>query len=315
MTINKESKGINVGVDVGKFQLDIFLWERDRHFTVDNNEAGIREALKILGRYQIQCIAMEATGRYEMAFAAAAFEKDLPVAIVRPLQVRQFAKAADQLAKTDKIDAQIIARFAAVLKPRLTARRSKNLQRIKDLVTRRRQLISMRAQESNRARVMGKEMARSCQRLIKAFNKDIEWVENKLAKAVENEPTWDQRRSLLDSVPGVGSALIWTLLSEMPELGTLNHKQIASLAGLAPINRDSGKAKGKRRILGGRHHVRTTLYMATLSATQCNPVIGAFYRRLVSQGKHKKVALTAAMRKFLTILNAMVRDNKEWAYD
>jgi len=314
MTINNENAGVNVGIDVGKFQLDIHIWERDRHFIVENNEAGIREALKTLKRYRLERITMEATGRYEMAFASMAFEMGMPVAIVRPILVRQFAKAADQLAKTDKLDAKIIARFSAIMQPRLTTQRSKNLQLIKDLVTRRRQLINMRTQESNREKVSGKETARSCNRLIKAINKDIEWTENKLAKAVDDEPAWSERKQLLDSVPGVGNALVWTLLSEMPELGTLNNKEIAALAGLAPINRDSGKTKGKRRILGGRHNVRTTLYMATLSATQCNPVIGRFYKHLVGQGKHKKVALTAAMRKFLTILNAMVREGQGWAY-
>ncbi len=191
----------------------------------------------------------------------------MPVAVVRPVLVRQFARAADQLAKTDKISAQIIARFAAVMKPRLTNRRIKNLQLIKDLVTRRRQLINMRTQESNREKVMGKAVGRSCQRIIKALNKDIQWTEEKLAKAVEAEPVWHERKQLLESAPGVGNALVWTLLSEMPELGTLNNKQIAALAGLAPINRDSGRSQGKRRIIGGRHSVRTTLYMATLSAT------------------------------------------------
>ena len=314
MTTTKGNTGVNIGIDVGKFQLDIFIWERDRHFTVDNTEAGIKEAIKIIKRYHVQRIAMEATGRYEMGFASAAFEVGLPVAIVRPVLVRQFARAADQLAKTDKIDASIIARFAAVMNPRLTQQRSKNLQLIKDLVTRRRQLIAMRTQEANRAKVMGKVAARSSIRIIKVLNKDIEWVEAKLSKAIEGEPSWRDRKNLLESVPGIGNALIWTLLSEIPELGTLNHKQISALAGLAPINRDSGKSQGKRRILGGRHSVRTTLYMATLSATQCNPIIGGFYKHLVKQGKHKKVALTAAMRKFLTIINAMIRDGQEWAY-
>ena len=161
---------------------------------------------------------------------------------------------------------------------------------------------------------MGKAASRSCVRLIKLLNKEIAWVEEQLARAVEAEAEWSERKALLETVPGVGKALIWSLLSEMPELGTLNNKEIAALAGLAPINRDSGRSQGKRRILGGRHGVRTTLYMATLSATQCNPIIGGFYRHLVDQGKHKKVALTAAMRKFITILNAMVRDGQAWAY-
>jgi len=314
MTNANRASGVNIGVDVGKFQLDIFILERDRHFTVTNDQQGIREALTIIQRYTVSRIVLEATGRYEMAFATAAFEKALPVCIVRPVLVRQFARAADQRAKTDRIDAQIIARFGAVMAPRPSRAKSKNLLLIKDLVTRRKQLIGMRTQELNRQKMLEGPVARSCGRVIRSLNKDIEWTEERLAKMVEQEATWAEKRKLLGTVPGVGDTLIFTLLSELPELGELNQKEIASLAGLAPINRDSGRFRGKRRIQGGRSNVRTTLYMATLSATRCNPVIGGFYRHLVKQGKHKKVALTAAMRKFLVILNAMMRDNVAWAY-
>jgi len=314
MTNANRASGVNIGVDVGKFQLDIFILERDRHFTVTNDQQGIRKALTIIQRYTVSRIVLEATGRYEMAFATAAFEKALPVCIVRPVLVRQFARAADQRAKTDRIDAQIIARFGAVMAPRPSRAKSKNLLLIKDLVTRRKQLIGMRTQELNRQKMLEGPVARSCGRVIRSLNKDIEWTEERLAKMVEQEATWAEKRKLLGTVPGVGDTLIFTLLSELPELGELNQKEIASLAGLAPINRDSGRFRGKRRIQGGRSNVRTTLYMATLSATRCNPVIGGFYRHLVKQGKHKKVALTAAMRKFLVILNAMMRDNVAWAY-
>lgn len=314
MTNIKEMNSVNVGVDVGKFQLDIYLYEREKYFTVSNDSEGIREALKVFSRYTIERIVVEATGRYETEFATAAFDKDLPLCIVKPLLVRQFARAADQLAKTDKIDAQLIARFAAVMKPRFNKRQSKNLRLIKDLIARRRQLIEMRTQEMNREKVMGSPVNLSCRRIIKLFNQEIERIEDKLSKAVEEESAWSERKALLSTVPGVGNALIYTLLADMPELGMLNNKQIAAMAGLAPINRDSGRMKGKRRIQGGRHNVRTTLYMATLSATQCNPLIRGFYQHLVAQGKHKKVALTAAMRKFLTILNAMVREERAWAY-
>ena len=314
MTNANRASGVNIGVDVGKFQLDIFILERDRHFTVTNDQQGIREALTIIQRYTVSRIVLEATGRYEMAFATAAFEKALPVCIVRPVLVRQFARAADQRAKTDRIDAQIIARFGAVMAPRPSRAKSKNLLLIKDLVTRRKQLIGMRTQELNRQKMLEGPVARSCARVVRSLNKDIEWTEERLAKMVEQEATWAEKRKLLGTVPGVGDTLIFTLLSELPELGELNQKEIASLAGLAPINRDSGRFRGKRRIQGGRSNVRTTLYMATLSATRCNPVIGGFYRHLVKQGKHKKVALTAAMRKFLVILNAMMRDNVAWAY-
>src|SRR6056297_359696 len=314
MTNANRASGVNIGVDVGKFQLDIFILERDRHFTVTNDQQGILEALTIIQRYTVSRIVLEATGRYEMAFATAAFEKALPVCIVRPVLVRQFARAADQRAKTDRIDAQIIARFGAVMAPRPSRAKSKNLLLIKDLVTRRKQLIVMRTQELNRQKMLEGPVARSCGRVIRSLNKDIEWTEERLLKLVEQEAAWAEKRKLLATVPGVGDTLIFTLLSELPELGELNQKEIASLAGLAPINRDSGRFRGKRRIQGGRSNVRTTLYMATLSATRCNPVIGGFYRHLVKQGKHKKVALTAAMRKFLVILNAMMRDNVAWAY-
>lgn len=314
MTMKNEKAGVNIGIDVGKYQLDLYIHERDLHFTVENNAQGVKGAINRLNRYKVERIALEATGRYEMDFATAAFSKGLPVCIVRPILVRQFARAADQLAKTDKIDAKMIARFAAVMKPRLTVKKSKNLLLIRDLVARRRQLIAIRTQELNRQKVMGFPVERSCVRLIKSINKEIEWLENRLAKAVDEESSWSKNRTILSSAPGVGDTLIWTLLSEMPELGTLDSKKISALAGLAPINRDSGKSRGKRRILGGRSSVRTTLYMATLSAIQCNPIIGGFYKHLVNQGKHKKVAITATMRKFLSILNAMVRDQVEWKY-
>ena len=314
MTIANRATGVNIGIDVSKCQLDIYILERDRYFKVSNDDAGIREALKVIGRYPVSRIVIEATGRYEMAFATAAFEKQLPLCIVRPFLIRQFARAADQRAKTDKLDAAIIARFGAVMRPRVTRAKGKNLLQIKELVVRRKQLIAMRTQDLNRQQLASGSVARSCGRIIKALNRDIQWTEERLAKLVEKEAAWAEKRRLLATVPGVGDTLIFTLLSEMPELGELNEKEIASLAGLAPMNRDSGRSRGKRRIQGGRANVRTTLYMATLSATRCNPVIGGFYRHLVRQGKHKKVALTAAMRKFLIILNAMMRDGTEWAY-
>ena len=314
MTNKIEKFGINIGIDVGKFQLDIYLLERDLHFAVNNDDKGIRDALNRIKRYSVERIVLEATGRYELEFVTAAFDQGLPVCIVKPLAVRQFARASDQLAKTDKIDARIIAQFGQMMKPRFSLRQSKNQRLIKDLVVRRRQLINMRTMELNRQKIMGSTIERACNRLIKAINKDIQWTQTKLSKAVEEESAWAERRALLSTVPGVGDTLIYTLLSDMPELGTLNNKEIAALAGLAPINRDSGKLKGKRRIQGGRAQVRTTLYMATMSAIQCNPIISGFYHHLVARGKHKKVALTAAMRKFITILNAMVRDNAVWAY-
>lgn len=314
MTNQIEKAGIHVGVDVGKFQLDICILERDRHFTVENTATGIREALKIIRRFNVSLIVLEATGRYELDFATAAFEKGLPVFIVNPVRVRRFAQADGQIAKTDKLDAKIIAAFGAAMKPQPSTDRGKNIRLIKDLICRRRQLIEMRTQELNRAKVMGSKIQRSCNRIIKALNQEIQWTEKHLAQAVEQQDEWAHRKSILNSMPGVGDTLIYTLLADLPELGTLTNKEIAALVGLAPMNRDSGNLKGKRRIKGGRHTIRTTLFMASLSAIQCNPILGSFYRRLVDQGKHKKVALTAVMRKFITILNTMVKRDELWAH-
>lgn len=315
MTIKQKSDtGVTIGIDVGKFTLDICIHERGLHWQEENSPGGIRKALRRITRYQVSRLVVEATGRYELALVDAAFERGIPVVIAQPLQVRRFAGAINQLAKTDKIDAAVIAEFGARVKPPISRVQGKNIRQIRDLIARRRQLIELLVKEKNRQQIMGKGLIASHQRLLKAFEKEIAWVEGQLDKAVEKEAAWSARRQLLLTVPGVGNTLVYTLLADLPELGTLNNKQVAALVGLAPINRDSGKLKGKRRIYGGRKSIRTTLYMAILSAIQCNPVIKAFYQTLVAKGKHKKVALIASMRKFMTILNAMVRDNTEWAY-
>lgn len=257
---------------------------------------------------------MEATGRYQFLLAEAAFEKELPVCIVKPLSVRRYAQAIGLLAKTDKIDARVIAEFGVIVQPAITLRKSKNLMLIKDLLSRRGQLVGMRTRELNRVKIMGKALEASCKRIIKVLEKEISRIENQLDKHIENEPSWTEKKDILKSAPGIGDTMVYTLLADLPELGSMSNKQAAALVGVAPMNRDSGKMKGKRRIQGGRYSVRTTLYMATLSATLCNPVIKEFYQRLTSKGKHNKVALTACMRKFIVMLNAMVRDNCEWQY-
>jgi len=315
MTNLKKSKSVvNVGVDVGKSALDVYIYEKQLHWQEENTAEGIKRILKRLAHYQVERLAMEATGRYEWALAEAAFAKGLPVCILKPLSVRRYAGAIEQLAKTDKIDAAVIAQYAAVTQPKITPRKSKNLIAIKDLLARRRQVMEMRTKELNRIKVMGRSFERSCKRLIKVFDIEVARLEKQLDKHVQEQAEWAERKAILMTAPGVGQTLAYTLLADMPELGTLTNKESAALVGVAPINRDSGRMRGKRRIQGGRAGVRTTLYMATLSATQCNPVIKDFYTRLVAQGKHKKVALTACMRKFITMLNAMVRDNVEWAY-
>ena len=310
----KKSKTIvNVGVDVGKHFLDICIHEKQLYWQEDNTLEGIKRILKRLSHYQVERLVMEATGRYEFELAQAAHGKGLPVCIAKPLSVRRYAGAVDQLAKTDKIDAAIIAQFAAVIQPRVTPQKSKNLIAIKNLITRRRQLINLRTQEMNRIKIMGKDLEISCRRIIRTLDAEIKRMEKRLASHVEQQAEWTEKQIILKSAPGVGDALIYTLLADLPELGTLNNREISSLVGVAPINRDSGRLRGKRRIQGGRAAIRTVLYMATLSATQCNPVIKAFYKKLVAQGKHKKVALTACMRKFIIILNTMVKNKTEWA--
>lgn len=305
---------VHVGVDVGKEYLDIALHEKGLHWQVNNDAEGIKSLLRRLSHYQVERLAMEATGRYEFALVQAAHAKGLPVCIIKPLRIRRFAGALNQLAKTDKIDAAVIAQFAAMTQPTITPQKSRNLLAIRDLTTRRRQLIDMRTQELNRLKIMGEGLAASCQHIIECLDAEVARIEAQLAIEVSAQAAWSEKQRLLSSAPGVGDTLIYTLLAELPELGSLNNKQVAALVGVAPINRDSGRMRGKRRIQGGRASVRTVLYMATLSATQCNPVIRSFYRKLVDQGKHKKVAITACMRKFITMLNAMVRDGCEWAY-
>ncbi len=312
--LTKSKTIVNVGVDVGKQFLDICIHEKQLYWQEENSVEGIKHLLKRLSHYQIERLVMEATGRYEFELAQAAYSKDVPVCIAKPLSVRRYAGAVDQLAKTDKIDAGIIAQFAAVIKPRITPQKSQNLIAIKDLITRRRQLVNLRTQEKNRQKIMGKALAVSCKRIIRCLDSEIQRIEKRLAKHVEQQAEWTEKQTILKSAPGVGDALIYTLLADLPELGALNNREISSLVGVAPINRDSGRLRGKRRIQGGRASIRTVLYMATLSATQCNPVIKAFYKKLVAQGKHKKVALTACMRKFITILNTMIKNKTEWAF-
>lgn len=312
--LNKSKSVVNVGVDVGKASLDIYIYEKAIHWQDNNDTDGIKRVLKRLSHYKIERLVMEATGRYEFNLAQAAHAKKLPVCIAKPSSVRQYAKAINILAKTDKLDAELIAEFGAIVQPSITPQKSKNLLAIKDLIARRRQLMGMRTQELNRKNIMGPSFEISCKRIIKFLDQEIVRIENRLSKHVEDEAEWAEKKIILKSAPGVGDTLVYTLLADLPEIGELSRTQISALVGVAPINRDSGKMKGKRRIKGGRYAVRTVLYMATLSATQCNPIIKAFYNQLVAQGKHKKVALTACMRKFIIMLNAMVRDRCEWAY-
>lgn len=313
--LTKSRSSVNVGVDVSKAILDVCIHEKDVHFQENNTADGIKKLLKRLSYYQVERLVMEATGRYEFALAEACYQRAVPVCIMKPLSIRRYAGAIDQLAKTDKLDAWVIAQYAATVRPKPTPQKSKNLIAIKDLLTRRRQLMEMRTQELNRQKIMDKALESSCDRAIAFFDKEVARMEAKLQKYVAEQSEWSEKQAILLTAPGVGPTLVYTLLADLPEIGTLSNKQAAALVGVAPINRDSGRLRGKRRIQGGRASVRTTLYMATLSAIQCNPILKQFYKKFVDQGKHKKVALTACMRKFISILNAMVRDHREWCHE
>jgi transposase len=304
--------GVNVGVDVGKQQLDVFIHERALHFTVANDPAGIRSLLSRLSRYRLARIVVEATGRRELGFVLAAAERGWPVIVSQPLTVRRYAAAKGILAKTDKIDAALIADYAAVMRPEIRPLAVGKMREIKDLIARRRQLIELSTMEKNRLDVMPKALQTGIRHHLKYLKAATEKLDRIIDELVSSVDEWRETRDLLMSVPGIGPQVINTLLADLPELGTLSNKQIAALAGLAPFNRDSGSLRGKRHIRGGRASVRTVLFMAMLSAVQHNPIIHATYQRMLSAGKLKKVALVACMRKMLTFLNAMLRDRTPW---
>jgi transposase len=302
----------HVGIDVGKDTLDICVYESEQYWQESNTEIGIRRLVNRLGKTPITRLLVEATGGYERALVEAAIEHSIAVIIVQPIQVRQFAKAQGVFAKTDKIDARLIAEYGVMLQPEVKALPGDKVRRVKDLLARKRQLNDMRTQELNRAQRSLKINAASHRRLIKLLDKEIAGINIKLAHEVSDISEWKRTYDIISSVPGLGDGVAFTLLGELPELGQLTNRQIAALCGLAPFNRDSGRLKGKRRIRGGRAPIRTVLYMAMLSAIQHNPIIKRFYQNLVAQGKHKKVAIIACMRKMMTMVNAMVRDNQEW---
>ncbi len=303
---------INVGIDISKQSLDVAIAETGEAFQVDNTAAGVRCLMRKLRAYAIIRIVVEATGRLERALLEQAVKHELPLVLVQLLWIRRYAGAKGLLAKTDDLDAMIMDQYGAQIEPDVRELPCEKILLIKDLLCRRRQLMRMRTQELNRCSIMPRVVQRSLKRVIKVLDSEVTKIESQLDKALDEVDHWHQRREVLLSAPGVGPQLMYTLLGELPELGQLTAKQISALVGVAPMNHDSGTWRGKRRIRGGRAQVRTVLYMATLSSTRHNPVIKAFYERLVVQGKHKKVALTACMRKFITILNAMVRDGTRW---
>lgn len=301
-----------VGIDVSKDWLDVWFNPSGEHQRVANNEEGIahlREQLLALGP---QLVAMEATGGYERLVAVGLLSASLPVAVVNPRQVRDFARATGRLAKTDKLDAEVIARFAEAVNPRTKPIPDEQAQELQALVQRRSQLVQMIGAEKARRGLAPKRIRKDIDEHLQWLKRQLKSVEGDIDKQLRDTPCWKERDDLLQSVPGVGKITSSRLIVSLPELGQLNRHQIAALVGVAPLNRDSGTMRGKRSIWGGRAQVRSTLYMATLVAVRRNPVIAAFYDSLVARGKPKKLALVAAMRKLLTILNAMVKAGQLW---
>ena len=302
-----------VGIDVSKDHLDIHLRPDDhqQRFTYDDD--GLVALVAILNQRQPRLIVLEATGGYEQRVVAALAAQELPVVVVNARRVRDFAKATGQLAKTDRLDAAVLSDFGEKLRPELRTLPDAGREELKALLVRRRQLVDMMTAEKNRQTIAPALIRRKIQKHIDWLKKQLGDVDEDLASAVRDSPIWKAKDEILQSTPGIGPTTSTTMLAALPELGLLNRHTIAALVGVAPMNEDSGKFRGRRKIQAGRHSVRTILYMATLVATRHNPVIRAFYQRLLTAGKPKMVAITACMRKLLTILNSMLKTNSPWS--
>lgn len=301
-----------VGLDVSKSRLDVAVRPQDEIWSVANDESGITEAVSRLQAVRPSLVVLEATGGLELPVTGALAAAGLPVVVMNPRQVRDFAKATGRLAKTDRIDAGVLARFGEAVRPEVRPLPEACTQELRALLTRRRQLVQMLTAERNRLGNVPSGIRRDIQEHVRWLERRLKNTNDQLAKVIRTSPVWREKDRRLQSAPGVGPVLATTLLAELPELGRLNRKEIAALVGVAPFNRDSGNQRGKRMIWGGRASVRTALYMGALVAVRHNPVIRAFYGRLLQAGKGKKVALTACMRKLLTILNAMMKQKTSW---
>jgi transposase len=302
-----------IGIDVAKATLDVAIGSDGEVVQVENNEAGVGELLQRLLEVAPTLVVLEATGGYESLVAGAVAGRGIAVAVVNPRQVRDFAKATGVLAKTDRIDARVLARFGEAVRPEPRPLPTEEMKELEEYLSRRRQLVDMLTMEKNRLSIA------ATGRLKKNLEKHIAWLEEALRRAnddidtaVRNSPAWREQEDLLRSVPGIGPVSARTMLAELPELGRLDRKKIAALVGVAPLNRDSGTLQGTRTCWGGRSQVRQVLYMAAVSAVRCNPVIRRTYAALRDRGKKHKVAMVACMRKLLTILTAMVRDQRRW---
>ena len=303
---------ISVGIDTSQDRLDFLIRPTGESFSCPNTPTDARKAARRLARLTPTRVLIEATGRLEHAFVQAAHKQGLPLVICNPARVRNFAKSIGRVAKTDRLDAADIAYFGEALKPSPTIVKSPQLQAISDLITVRRQLLDMSTMQKNRLSRMPKSVHGPIRAVLNSIQREISKIDKQLDQLVGKTPEWAEKRDLLMSAKGVGKVLAYSLLSELPELGQLNRKEIAALVGVAPMNWDSGKLEGKRIIRGGRAKVRTVLFMSIMSAIQCHPTLKPMYQRMVAAGKPKKVALVACMRKQLTILNAMMKTGTHW---
>jgi transposase len=304
-----------VGIDVAKDRLDVHVRPSGEAFAVARDGEGLVALAARLGSLKPQLVVLEATGGFEATVAAAIAAADLPLAVVNPRQIRDFARALGRLAKTDALDAEVIARFAEMVRPEPRQLASTEAQALGELVARRRQIIEMIGAEANRRRQLTQpRLLKGLDRHLNALQKALSELEQDIDDQIRGSSVWREKEDLLTSFPGVGSNTAHTLIAELPELGALNRRKIAALVGCAPMNRDSGTMRGKRHIAAGRAKVRSAIYMAALTATRCNPPIKAFYQRLRAAGKPAKVALVAAAHKLLIILNAMLRENTPWKH-
>ena len=302
-----------IGIDVAKQYFDLHSLKTGQDQRMENSTDGIRQCVATCNKIRPELIVMEATGGYERPLAGTLQAEGFAVSVVNPRRIRDFAKAAGQIAKTDRLDARIIAQFAATLEPMPTERISENTQKLKALVARRSQLVELHTAESNRLEhADGREIQRSIAAVVKVIEAQLKNIDRQINQQIENTPRLRQRSEILESVPGIGPTTANMLVTELPELGRLNRRQIAALVGVAPIARDSGTFRGKRMTGGGRKKIRSRLFMPTLVAVRYNPILRAYYNRLLSRGKCKMVALVAVMRKLICIMNTMAKNNQKW---
>lgn len=301
-----------VGIDVSKSRLDVAIRPDAAQFSASNDEPGIAQLISRLEELPVELVVLEATGKLEITVVAALAEAEIPVAVINPRQVRDFAKATGRLAKTDSVDAKVLAHFAEAVRPEPRPIPDEQARTLSDLLARRRQIVEMIVAERNRLSRAHRLVAERIKAHIEWLKGELNDVDGGLAGMIRESPVWREKEDLLKSVPGVGKVVSFTLLADLPELGALDRREIAGLVGVAPLNCDSGLHQGKKVIWGGRAPVRAALYMGTLVATRHNPAIRQFYQRLLGAGKPKKVALTACMRKLLGILNAMARHGLRW---